>query len=107
MEDTDVVKYWFCMREKEQHKMPYVSAVEKYVAEKRVPFHMPGHKQGEGINKILSRLWGRKMFAYDLTEVDGLDYVNAPNGVIAEAEALAADAFGVEATFFLVNGSTL
>ncbi len=87
--------------------MPYVSSVEKYVREKRTPFHMPGHKQGKGIHKLLQRLWGKKVFAYDLTEVDGLDYVNAPTGVIADAEKLAARAFGVEETFFLVNGSTV
>lgn len=95
------------MKSKEQYKMPYVSAVEKYVSQKRVPFHMPGHKQGGGINPKLRELWGKEVFAYDLTEVDGLDYLNAPNGVIAEAEKLAADAFGSKATFFLINGSTV
>lgn len=95
------------MAKKSQVTMPYVTAVEKYVSEKRVPFHMPGHKQGAGINSILHKLWGKKIFQYDLTEVDGLDYVNAPTGVIAEAEKLAAEAFGVKSTFFLVNGSTL
>jgi len=90
-----------------QKRMPYVSAVEKYVKERRIPFHMPGHKQGKGISTILKRLWGEKVFYYDLTEVDGLDYVNAPSGVIKQAEALAAEAFGVKETFFLINGSTV
>lgn len=92
---------------KSQKSMPYVSSVEKYVKEKRIPFHMPGHKQGKGVNSILLRLWGKKIFEYDLTEVDGLDYVNAPTGVIAEAEKLAAKAFNTEETFFLINGSTV
>jgi arginine decarboxylase len=87
--------------------MPYVSAVEKYLSQKRTPFHMPGHKQGVGINPKLKKLWGKRVFRYDLTEVDGLDYLNAPTGIIAEAEKLAAYAFGAKATFFLVNGSTL
>jgi arginine decarboxylase len=92
---------------KSQKNMPYVSSVEKYVKERRIPFHMPGHKQGQGVNSILHRLWGKKIFDYDLTEVDGLDYVNAPTGVIAEAEKLAAKAFNTEETFFLINGSTV
>lgn len=92
---------------KSQKVMPYVFAVEDYVRQKRIPFHMPGHKQGKGANKILQRLWGKKVFAYDLTEVDGLDYVNAPLGIIADAEKLAAKAFGAEETFFLINGSTV
>lgn len=90
-----------------QKAMPYVSSVEKYVKEKRMPLHMPGHKQGKGVNRILTKLWGKEIFTYDLTEVDNLDYVNAPTGVIAEAEKLAAQAFGAEETFFLINGSTV
>lgn len=87
--------------------MPYVSSVEKYVKQKRIPFHMPGHKQGKGANSTLHKLWGGNVFEYDLTEVDSLDYVNAPTGVIADAEKLAAQAFGSEETFFLINGSTV
>lgn len=90
-----------------QTKMPYVNSVTNYVREQRVPFHMPGHKQGQRINEKLRRLWGAEVFKYDLTEVDGLDYVNAPTGVIMEAEQLAAQAFGAENTFFLINGSTV
>ena len=90
----------------DQSHAPYVEAVIKYVQENRVPFHMPGHKQGVGIDPSLKELWGENIFKYDLTEVDGLDYLNAANGVILQAEELAADAFGAKKTFFLINGST-
>lgn len=36
----------------------------------------------------------------------GLDYLSSPSGVIADAQALAAAAFGAAHTFFLVNGCT-
>jgi hypothetical protein len=36
----------------------------------------------------------------------GLDYLSSPSGAIAEAQALAAAAFGADRTFFLVNGAT-
>ncbi|EFJ51454.1 hypothetical protein VOLCADRAFT_87775 [Volvox carteri f. nagariensis] len=49
------------------------------------PFHVPGHK-------------------YDLTEISGLDYLSSPSGVIMEAQQLAAEAFGADRTWFLVNG---
>lgn len=90
-----------------QSKMPYVEAVSRYIKEKRIPFHMPGHKQERGINKTLKKLWGKKVFSYDLTEVDGLDYLNAPEGVIKASEALAAKAFNAKHTYFLINGSTV
>lgn len=92
---------------KHQEKMPYVASVVRYVKRNRTPFHMPGHKQGKGINTTLLKLWDDKIFRYDLTEVDGLDYLNAPSGIIAKAERLAAEAFHVEKTFFLINGSTV
>lgn len=92
---------------KRQRQMPYVRAVIDYVSWERTPFNMPGHKQGKGIHPLLRKIWGKNVFKYDLVEVDGLDYVNAPTGVIKEAEELAAQAFGSKATFFLVNGSTL
>lgn len=36
----------------------------------------------------------------------GLDYLSSPTGAIAEAQRLAADAFGADRTWFLVNGTT-
>ncbi len=92
---------------KSQKKIPYISSVASYVKEHRIPFHIPGHKQGKGMSSVLHALWGSKIFKYDLTEVDGLDYLNAPTGIIVEAEKLAAQAFGAEHTLFLTNGSTL
>ena len=36
----------------------------------------------------------------------GLDYLSSPTGAIAQAQRLAADAFGADHTWFVVNGST-
>ncbi|HEV2339351.1 MAG TPA: hypothetical protein VGT05_01130 [Patescibacteria group bacterium] len=57
--------------------MPYVSSVEKYVKQKRTPSHMPGHKQGKGINKTLNRLWGHrfKEFSAEIDELRGKQMV--------------------------------
>lgn len=43
----------------------------------------------------------------DLTELPGLDYLAAPSGPIAEAQDLAAQTFGSDLTWFLVNGSSV
>lgn len=47
------------------------------------------------------------MFALDLTEIPGLDDLHDPRDVIAEAQELAARAYGAARSFFLVNGTTV
>ncbi|NLM21267.1 MAG: amino acid decarboxylase [Peptococcaceae bacterium] len=64
-------------------------------------FHTPGHK---GRGDLLSPL---AFPEYDLTELPGLDMLHTPQGVIAHAQQLAADIYGAEETFFLVNGATV
>ena len=65
-------------------------------------FHMPGHKLAKGIPDELAR----DVLKLDVTEVEGTDNLHYPEGIIKQAEELAADAFGADKTFFLVNGST-
>jgi lysine decarboxylase len=82
-------------------KMPLVSKLIEYISNQPLPFHMPGHKGGRLFPDELPRLP-----LMDLTEVPGLDNLQAPSGVIRQAQQLAAEAFGSDACFFLVNGST-
>lgn len=70
------------------------------------PFHVPGHKRGACPAPPLDSLLGPAL-RYDLTELDGLDYLSSPDGPILEAQRLAAEAWGAGATWFLVNGSTV
>ncbi len=42
----------------------------------------------------------------DTTEVPGIDNLHCPEGAVLEAQKLAAEAFGSEHCFFLVNGTT-
>jgi arginine/lysine/ornithine decarboxylase len=71
-----------------------------------IAFHTPGHKQGAGMESEFRVLVGHGALRMDLTELDELDDLHHPEGVIAEAQTLAAEAFGAEATYFLVNGAT-
>ncbi|YAI82195.1 MAG: aminotransferase class I/II-fold pyridoxal phosphate-dependent enzyme [cyanobacterium endosymbiont of Rhopalodia sterrenbergii] len=89
-----------------QSKMPLVGALKKLIAQKNVAFHAPGHKKGQGIPQPLERLLGKTVFTADLPELPELDNLFAPSGVIQKAQKLAAEAFGAENTWFLVNGST-
>lgn len=64
------------------------------------PFHMPGHKRRGG--EYLSC----DPFLEDITEIDGFDNLHHPEGILKKEQEFAAEAFGAEASFFLVNGSS-
>lgn len=88
-----------------QKRTPLFDAVKKYVEDKVVPFHVPAHKQGRGINELKEYV-GERVLQMDVNGMEDLDYLNSPTGVILEAEKLLACAFGAEEAFFLVNGTT-
>lgn len=82
---------------------PVYDALRSYSASGTLPFHMPGHKLGAGISAVfLSEL--EKL---DLTELPDTDDLHKPEGVLKEAQELAASAFGARLSRFLVNGSTV
>ena len=69
-------------------------------------FYTPGHKGGHGISSLHRTVFGGDIFRVDVPELPELDDLFAPEGVILAAQQLAAEAFGAEQTWFLVNGST-
>ena len=85
--------------------MPIFEAVKKYVTSGTIPFHVPGHKQGQGLPEFRDYV-GENALRMDLTCLPGLDNICNPRDVIKEAEELAAGAFGADRAFFLVNGTT-
>ncbi len=90
---------------KNQYSMPLAEAMQRYKLNRVVPFDVPGHKQGKG-NPRLRELLGSKCLSLDVNSMKPLDNLQHPVSVIKEAEALAADAFGAESAFFIVNGTT-
>ncbi|MFO7154283.1 MAG: aminotransferase class I/II-fold pyridoxal phosphate-dependent enzyme [Caldicoprobacter oshimai] len=96
-----------CGEERKPFKMdvnnaPLVKALIEYAKQGTVRFHMPGHKGG----KAFPRAFLDNLAAMDVTEIPGMDNLYCPVGVIAQAQMLAAKAFGAHHTFFMVNGST-
>lgn len=85
--------------------MPVLAGLIKYIDEKNIPFHMPGHKGNINSFKELEFLQER-LYEIDKTEVPGLDNLHVPSGMILEGQKLAARAFKAKESFFLVNGST-
>lgn len=73
--------------------------IEKYLSRGLYPLHMPGHKRNTASHLPLT-------LEHDLTEVEGVDDLHCPNGILKSAMGSAADFFGAKRTFFLVGGST-
>ena len=88
-----------------QDKAPIYEALEKYKSKRVVPFDVPGHKQGRG-NPELTNFLGQRCLSVDVNSMKPLDNLVHPVSVIKEAEELAADAFGAQHAFFMVNGTT-
>lgn len=89
-----------------QAKTPIVDALQALACQPDAAFYAPGHKRGQGISQPLENLLGKAVFRADLPELPQLDNLFDPQGVIEEAQALAAEAFGAQKTWFLINGST-
>lgn len=89
-----------------QYKTPLFDALVSLAQSRKVSFHTPGHKSGKGIATRFVKFVGPKIFSIDLTTLDEVDSLQKPIGVIKEAQELAAMAYGAEASFFLINGTT-
>jgi arginine decarboxylase len=90
----------------DQSKAPYFQALLDYVDAGVLPFHTPGHVQGGGMDLAFREFVGDNICAIDLTPMPGIDDLLQPTESIKEAQALAAEAWGADNTFFLINGST-
>ncbi len=91
---------------KSQGRAPFFEAMRHYCTLDKAPFHTPGHKQGQGIPVEMKELLGEMVFRADLTELPEVDNLHDPDGVLLEAQKLAAEAYGADRSWFLVNGST-
>jgi len=89
-----------------QMATPLLDVLENCAHSSNAAFYTPGHKRGQGTPGILSDLFGAKVWRSDLPELPELDNLFAPQTAIKAAQDLAAEAFGADQTWFLVNGST-
>ncbi len=89
----------------DQNRAPYFEALRRYASANRAWFHTPGHVRGQGTHRWLREALGPDVLRLDVCP--GLDELDGgPRSALAEAQALAADAYGADRSFFLVNGST-
>lgn len=88
-----------------QTQAPIYEALERFREMRIVPFDVPGHKRGRG-NPELVELLGEQCVGIDVNSMKPLDNLCHPVSVIAEAEELAAEAFGADYAFLMVGGTT-
>ncbi|WHY19513.1 aminotransferase class I/II-fold pyridoxal phosphate-dependent enzyme [Paenibacillus sp. G2S3] len=94
------------MNKLQRCRAPIYEMLEQYRIMGNRSYHVPGHKNGEAYDGVEGAGFLDEVMKYDVTEITGTDDLHHPEGVIKEAQELAADCFGAEESFFLVGGST-
>jgi len=90
-----------------QDKTPLLDTLLARAKRKVISFHTPGHKNGHGIDKKLASFTGRNIYSLDVTVFPEVDSLHDPTGPIRKSQMLIAQAYGVEQSFMLVNGSSV
>ena len=80
--------------------MKLYDILKQYSESGMIPYHMPGHKRSAAFDYI------SPASSIDFTEVEGLDDLHAPTGILADAQERAAEVWHADESHFLVNGST-
>lgn len=88
-----------------QNDTPIHKALEEQRNNRLAHFDVPGHKGGRG-NKELREFLGKECVKLDMNSMKPLDNLCHPVSVIKDAQKLAAEAFGADEAFFIVNGTT-
>ncbi|HYA65856.1 MAG TPA: aminotransferase class I/II-fold pyridoxal phosphate-dependent enzyme, partial [Burkholderiaceae bacterium] len=96
----------------ERARTPFFDALRSYVAGAKDAWHTPGHFSGDALRGSpwvddFYQFMGQNVFTTDLSvSVKTLDSLMDPTGVIAEAQQMAAKAFGARRTLFATNGTS-
>jgi len=88
-----------------QNRAPIYEALKAYIGSRAVRFDVPGHKGGRGTPQLTEFL-GETCLKADVNSMKCLDNLCHPISVIAQAEELAAAAFGAANAFLMVGGTT-
>ena len=89
----------------DQNRTPLFQAMKDHINKNIIPFHVPGHKYGYGLEEF-KEFVGENVLKMDVNAMEDLDDACNPIGVISEAEQLLAEAYGAEAAYFLINGTS-
>jgi arginine decarboxylase len=96
----------------ERARTPFFDALRSYVAAAKDAWHTPGHFSGDSLRGSpwvddFYQFMGENVFTTDLSvSVKALDSLMDPTGVVADAQQMAAKAFGARRTLFVTNGTS-
>ena len=88
-----------------QQAAPLAEALNAQRINRLAHFDVPGHKGGR-MNPELPEYFGPLCMSLDVNSMKPLDNLGHPVSVIKSAQELAAEAFGADNAFFMVNGTT-
>ena len=88
-----------------QSRTPLADALDAQRINRLAHFDVPGHKGGR-MNPELPEYFGKLCMSLDVNSMKPLDNLGHPVSVIKDAQELAAEAFGADNAFFMVNGTT-
>lgn len=86
---------------------PLLEAMMNYKKAPMIGFHIPGHNRGIGVHPDFSALAADALVLDTTDEFDNLGTLHPSTGAIAEAQDLAAEAWGAKSTYFVTSGSTI
>ncbi len=91
--------------ERQKHA-PLAEAMRAYAEDGAAAYHTPGHKQGLGAHPLLKRLITAEGLREEVSLMEELDNLQEPEHCIREAQELAAELYGADGAWFMVNGTT-
>jgi arginine decarboxylase len=91
----------------DHQRAPLFDTLTEYARRGIYPLHTPGHKGGRFADEDLRELVGSHSLALDLPSMTATDNTFHPTGCVRDAQRLASELVGAEASFFLAAGSTL
>ena len=86
-----------------------INRLAAYARSDMYPFHMPGHKRRTGPEESFMNSFTVSFtnpFAVDITEIEGFDNLHHPEGILKDSMKWAADVYGADQTYYMINGST-
>ncbi|MDC3416527.1 aminotransferase class I/II-fold pyridoxal phosphate-dependent enzyme [Aquibacillus salsiterrae] len=89
-----------------QYDTPLFTGLLDHAKKNPTQFHIPGHKKGTGMDPTFRQFIGENALSIDLINIQPLDDLHHPHGMIKQAQDLAAQAFHADHTFFSVQGTS-